>query len=501
MAWIEESELPDVPAIFQAMSIKPDALDVVKRLNEVLSFGNSGLSRIQEEGIATVVSVANRCRYGAMTHAGFLRRHSQNLDMATHFLCDYTQAPLSSTDRRILDFAVQVTQEPSGLTEDDMDQLRDAGLDEPQILSVVLIACLSNFMDRLANSLGVDLEPRHRRALDNWLTGPAAQQEWLMPPPARPQADAPKKAKQGLFDPKSAQNGASPSWKTALPEEEPVEPESDDSLSEVSEFLSDLEDIINSDPFTNGPDPDDESEDDLLDLPTFGLKETYTGEETNSVSDFESPSSNGVAYPVGQDDATEEDAATPMAGKGAYSEDPENFVESNPAEQTGDVSDIPSGQSHEPAASEQISNAAEAAPTGPYNGIPKAPTAPIGGNEETLEQNIGAGEDAPDEPQKSEVEEEQDEEEPEPPIDVDPLILRFVGECCKTGDDRSATAKELYIAYLRWCDEHDKIALRQRDFGMNLSGMGFLRQRRAGGRHWWIGVGMTAKDEWSDADL
>jgi uncharacterized peroxidase-related enzyme len=179
------------------MSIKPEALDVVKRLNEVLSFGNSGLSRIQEEGIATVISVANRCRYGAMAHAGFLRRHSQNLEMASHFLCDYTQARLSSTDRRILDFAVQVTLEPSALTEDDVDQLRDVGLDEPRILSVVLITCLSNFMDRLANSLGVDLEPLHRRALDNWLTGPAARRDWLMPPPARPQADTPKKANQG----------------------------------------------------------------------------------------------------------------------------------------------------------------------------------------------------------------------------------------------------------------------------------------------------------------
>ena len=83
-----------------------------------------------------------------------MRRHSQNLEMASHFLCDYTPARLSSPDRRILDFAVQVTQEPSALTEDDVDQIRDAGLDEPQILAVVLIACLSNFMDRLANILG-----------------------------------------------------------------------------------------------------------------------------------------------------------------------------------------------------------------------------------------------------------------------------------------------------------------------------------------------------------
>ena len=49
MAWIEESDLLDVPAIFQAMSIKPEALNVVKRLNEVLSLSNSGLSRIREK--------------------------------------------------------------------------------------------------------------------------------------------------------------------------------------------------------------------------------------------------------------------------------------------------------------------------------------------------------------------------------------------------------------------------------------------------------------------
>ena len=76
MSWIEETDLPDVPPIFGAMSLNPDALDAVKRLNEVISFGNSGLSRIQEESIATVVAVANRCRHGAITHAGFLLRHS-----------------------------------------------------------------------------------------------------------------------------------------------------------------------------------------------------------------------------------------------------------------------------------------------------------------------------------------------------------------------------------------------------------------------------------------
>ena len=116
MSWIEEAEEPDIPAIFRAISMKPHALEVVEKLNEVLSFGNSGLSRTQEEAIATVVSVANRCRYGAMTHAGFLRRHSSDPESANRLLDDYTQADLAPVDRRMLDFAVQVTREPDTLT-------------------------------------------------------------------------------------------------------------------------------------------------------------------------------------------------------------------------------------------------------------------------------------------------------------------------------------------------------------------------------------------------
>ena len=156
-----------------------------------------------------------------------------------------------------------------------------------------------------------------------------------------------------------------------------------------------------------------------------------------------------------------------------------------PGSQTGDVSETHSGQS------------VEAGPGEHTGAAPEANYAPITGTEVSPGEQSEAGEDAAVEPQQI----QETEEEEEPPIDVDPLILRFVEECCKTGDERSATAKELYIAYLSRCDGNDKLTLRKRDFGMNLSGMGFLRQWREGGRHWWIGIGMTAKNEWSDEDL
>ena len=70
MSWIEETDQPDLPDIYRVLSINSQALDIVGQLNQGLAFGNSNLGRVQEEAIATVVSVANRCRYGALTHGG-----------------------------------------------------------------------------------------------------------------------------------------------------------------------------------------------------------------------------------------------------------------------------------------------------------------------------------------------------------------------------------------------------------------------------------------------
>ena len=425
MAWIEESKLPDVPAIFQAMSLKPEALDAVKRLNEVLSFGNSGLSRVQEEGIATVVSVANRCRYGAMTHAGFLRRHSQDQELASHFLCDYTNAPLSVTDRSILDFAVQVTQAPSALTEDDVEQLREAGLDESQILSVVLVACLANFMDRLANSLGVDLEPRQRQALGNWLTGPAAQQDWLVPSPVQPPASASTKSNLATTNGNAVLGGDSRSESPIRPEEGPDDPEPDVSPPMETDIPGALEDLINSGFLTNGStSTQDVDEDAILSHPSSG-GDADGLEDVTPGSDVGGEHTTGIELSGGQDGGAEEATIPPD------SETQENVLE-----------------------------------------------------EETAAQNSGGEpvEHVPEEPESS------------PPVDVNPFIGRFVEECCETDDANSATARELYIAYLRWSDENDQQPLRQRDFGINLSEMGFHRQRKARGRHWWVGIALVPQD-------
>lgn len=55
--------MPTVPNIMQSLSLKPDVLSAIAQVFTTGTFGSSGLSRVQEEMIATVVSALNQCHY------------------------------------------------------------------------------------------------------------------------------------------------------------------------------------------------------------------------------------------------------------------------------------------------------------------------------------------------------------------------------------------------------------------------------------------------------
>ena len=66
MSWIREAEVvgsSKPPPVISVMSINPEAMKAVADLGQALTFGASALTRVQEEAIATAVSVINKCRY------------------------------------------------------------------------------------------------------------------------------------------------------------------------------------------------------------------------------------------------------------------------------------------------------------------------------------------------------------------------------------------------------------------------------------------------------
>ena len=95
---------------------------------------------------------------------------------------DYKQAELDPETRGLLDFAAKLTSEPWSMQESDVQRLRELRLGDDQILSVVLITCLYNFATRVAQGLGVEFPHNDQEAMEEWLVGPARDQEWLMAP-------------------------------------------------------------------------------------------------------------------------------------------------------------------------------------------------------------------------------------------------------------------------------------------------------------------------------
>ena len=115
-----------------------------------------------------------------MAHGGFLRQHSDAPELASHVMHDYTKADLDPMTKGMLDFASKLTRAPTSMQKADVEALRALGLTDEQILSVVLITCTFNFMTRLADGLGVEMDSNRQKAVERWLSGPALQQDWLM---------------------------------------------------------------------------------------------------------------------------------------------------------------------------------------------------------------------------------------------------------------------------------------------------------------------------------
>ena len=71
---------------------------------------------------------------------------------------DYETAPISTQDRVMLDYVVKLTKDATKCSRQDIEGLRDAGFDDRGILQITLIASWFNYINRVADSLGVGRE-------------------------------------------------------------------------------------------------------------------------------------------------------------------------------------------------------------------------------------------------------------------------------------------------------------------------------------------------------
>lgn len=68
---------------------------------------------------------------------------------------DYRKAPISEQDRVMLDYVAQLTRDATHIGPDHHEALRAAGFDDRGILQITLIASWFNYINRVADALGV----------------------------------------------------------------------------------------------------------------------------------------------------------------------------------------------------------------------------------------------------------------------------------------------------------------------------------------------------------
>ena len=93
-----------------------------------------------------------------VSHAEFLRKVTLDDTLVDALRTDWRTAPISDAERVMIEYVVQITEDATRITPAHHDRLRAVGFDDQGILQITLIASFFNYINRVADALGVGRE-------------------------------------------------------------------------------------------------------------------------------------------------------------------------------------------------------------------------------------------------------------------------------------------------------------------------------------------------------
>lgn len=92
------------------------------------------------------------------SHAEFLRLATLDEELAEAIKRDWKSAPITDAERAMLDYVEKLTLRPVSIGRNDIENLRSHGFDDKAVLQINLIASWFNYINRVADGLGVGRE-------------------------------------------------------------------------------------------------------------------------------------------------------------------------------------------------------------------------------------------------------------------------------------------------------------------------------------------------------
>ncbi len=141
-----EEKLGLVPNVIRAKALRQDSLRTfISKYNQLMLSEDSGLSRLEREMIAVVVSCHNHCVYCITSHSQAVRELSGDPVFGDILMTNYRELNLTDRQRAMLDFAWKMTATPWLIGDDDRQALYD----------VVDTVAYFNYTNRMTHGLGM----------------------------------------------------------------------------------------------------------------------------------------------------------------------------------------------------------------------------------------------------------------------------------------------------------------------------------------------------------
>jgi uncharacterized peroxidase-related enzyme len=150
-----------VPNVLRLYALRPSHLLAWNAHYEELMKGDSGLTKAEREMIAVVVSVANDCAYCVAAHSAALRKLTKDPALADAIAADHATAPVDASVRAMLAYAVKLTVQPKGMSQADVQALRDAGWTDEDVMDIAEVTGMFNMSNRMASGLGWSPNPEY----------------------------------------------------------------------------------------------------------------------------------------------------------------------------------------------------------------------------------------------------------------------------------------------------------------------------------------------------
>ena len=150
-----------LPNVLRSYAFRPKKLsNFVNTYNELM-LGESGLSKLEREMIAVVVSSTNHCYYCLVAHGQAVRELSNDPELGEMLAFNYRVAELSRRQRAMLDFAHKLTTTPATVDDVDRDGLRAVGFSDAEIFDIADTIGFYNMSNRVAIALDMMPNPEY----------------------------------------------------------------------------------------------------------------------------------------------------------------------------------------------------------------------------------------------------------------------------------------------------------------------------------------------------